>query len=79
MDLKELIGKFENGEERFQTSVLFNNVIHHLANGADIYFILDTLIKNSDKMIDELQKAYQGMPIKPIIITQRNEITEDKT
>lgn len=79
MDLTELIGKFENGEERFQTSALFNNVIHHLANGADIYFILDTLIKNSDKMIDELQKAYQGLPIQPIIITQRNEITEDKT
>lgn len=42
--IKEVLSKFPNGEERFNKSALFNQVVQALARDADVYGILDSLI-----------------------------------
>ena len=71
--IKELISKFPNGEERFQKSALFNNIIQHLANGADVYDVIDILIKNADIMTEKLTEAYQKMPLPKILIVDEKQ------
>lgn len=54
-NIVSIIDKFKNGEERYRTSVLFNNVIQMLLRGAEPLDIIDKLIT----MNENTQKAFQ--------------------
>lgn len=46
--IENVISKFEDGEERFKKSALFNQVVQSLARGGDEYYIIDMLIKTAE-------------------------------
>ena len=52
--LKEVIARFPDGNERFRRSAIFNTVVQVLARGGDEYDVINSLIKNAEKV----QKAY---------------------
>lgn len=55
MSLDDLISKFQNGEERFNTDPLFHTIIYSLANGEDPLKIIDNLIKSNNEIMETLR------------------------
>lgn len=44
----EIIAKFKNGRERYMESALFNQVVQMLVRDADVYMVIDQLIRVSE-------------------------------
>ena len=44
--LEEIISKFENGEERYNTDPMVHNIVNMIYNNEDPLIIIDSLIKN---------------------------------
>lgn len=54
-NLADLISKFENGQERYQKSALFAQVIDSLFHGVDPFYIINDLITSKE----DQQKAFE--------------------
>lgn len=54
--IDELIRKFKNGQDLYHKSAMFNQVIHMLAHGVDIYIILEDIIIIHEEKIKEMEK-----------------------
>ena len=72
MPLKELVLKFDNGEERYMKDPMFNHVVNHLSIGADPLQIIDHLLKTSEETLKKLKEMAVLMPPKPIIVKPEN-------
>lgn len=53
--LDEIISKFENGEERYNTDPVFHNVVNMLYNNQDPLTIIDSLIKSNNQIMEALR------------------------
>ena len=77
-DLIGLIKKFDNGEELYKKSPLFNQVINLLCNGVTYYDIINSLIgiiENNNKIF----KDYVEKDVRPFVLTNREYINSVKT
>jgi hypothetical protein len=57
--ITDILEKFEEGQKLYNTSSLFNKCVHYLANGGNIYHILEKVITLHDeqiKMTEEIVK-----------------------
>ena len=72
MPLKELVLKFDKGDERYMKDPMFNQVVNHLSLGADPIHIIDHLLKTSEEMLKQLKEMAVLMPPKPIVVKPDN-------
>lgn len=67
--MQELIDKFPNGRELFETSVAFNKIVHCVYRGMSLYeavsFLAQGNLEQYKLIIDLIEKS----PIRPIIYT----------
>jgi hypothetical protein len=66
--LKELVLKFDKGEERYNRDPMFNQVVNYLAIGTDPLQIIDHLLKTSEEMLKQLKEMAVLLPPRPIMI-----------
>lgn len=59
-NLDDIISKFSNGEERYNTDPLFNKVVMMLYHGHDPLDMIDSLIKTNN----EITEAFQNYLLK---------------
>jgi hypothetical protein len=50
--LEEIISKFENGEERYNTDPMVHNIVNMIYNNEDPLIIIDSLIKSNNQMME---------------------------
>ena len=50
--INEILDKFPNGKERFNTDPLFNKVVMMIAHGGDLYKIIDTLVVSNNEITE---------------------------
>ena len=65
--MEEILKKFKNGEERFQTDPVFHKCIMALAQGADPITILDYVLRINLETIEKYKELVEKGPT-PIII-----------
>jgi len=65
--MDELIRKFKNGQELYNKSAMFNQIIHMLASGVDIYVILEDMIIIHEEKIKELEE-YMLKDTRPFLL-----------
>jgi hypothetical protein len=65
--LDEVIGKFNNGQHRYQNSAITNKVIQSLANGGDPYTLIDELCQIIDNHNEQFSD-YVSRDTRPITI-----------
>ena len=75
-DLIALLNRFDNGEVQFHNSVLFRQVIIALVEGADIYSLLNGLIKITEDMQNEVIRVIETSTKAHIIIPPDARIIE---
>lgn len=66
--ITDILEKFEEGQNLYSTSALFNRCVHYLANGGNVYHILETVIKMNDEQIKVTQDILEKSSV-PIIIS----------
>ena len=54
--IEEIVERFQNGKERFETDPVFNKVIMMIANDTDVYKIIDSLIKSNNEITEAFRK-----------------------
>lgn len=60
-NIKEVMDLFEDGENRFAMSPMFNKVVCSLMNGADPIKIIDALVKISDENTKRTQNILEAI------------------
>lgn len=56
-NIQNLLSRFENGVELYQTNAVFAQCVEHLLNGGDVYKILEQVIL----MHSDVQKRYREL------------------
>lgn len=69
--ITDILEKFEEGQNLYNTSALFNKCVHYLAAGGDVYHILETVIKMHDEQIKVTQEIIEKGNA-PVYITYDN-------
>lgn len=70
MSLNELLQKFENGFELYETNPLFNRCIKNLLYGADVYKVLESVIHIQSATNNQLEQIIQNQDIKIIVVSE---------
>lgn len=54
--IEEIVERFPNGKERFETDPVFNKVVMMIANDTDVYKIIDSLVKSNNEITEAFRK-----------------------
>jgi hypothetical protein len=73
---EEILTKFKN-PDRYHVSYIFNWAVNQLANGTDVYAVLEEVIKMHDSYTEELLLAIEKMKAEPMYIAMTSELYEE--
>lgn len=68
--MQDLINKFQNGQERYNTDPLLHSVVHQLLHGGDPIDIIDNLLLQNRELTNQLKKIVEKLPVQPILIPE---------
>ncbi len=68
------ISLFDNGEDRYRKSALFNRVIQMLVRGENPYEVIDILCNTVDEQNKLLEKSVTRSVLPPITVTDKLKI-----
>lgn len=66
-NISQLVDKFKNGAERYQSDALLHNTINHLARGADPINIIDELITMNNELVKKNIELASKAPVAYVI------------
>lgn len=75
-EINELLSKFDNGLELYQTNAVFANCIEHLLRGGDVYKILEQIIVIQDSQQKHFKKIISSGKIRQEIIVSKEKFDE---
>jgi len=67
--MKELIDKFPNGQELYNTNAIFNSVVNSIYKGLDLYSAISIIAEINVKQQKIIEELVMKMPMQPIIYT----------
>lgn len=65
--MKELIDKFPNGQELYNTNAMFNKLVKHIYHGMSLYEAVSILAEQNEKQQEIMKNLINLMPIQPIM------------
>ena len=68
--MQELINKFPNGQELYNTNSTFNFIIHHINNGMSLYEAISNFAEQNEKQQIFIKELIEKMPMQPIILKE---------
>lgn len=68
--MKELINKFPNGQEFYNTNSTFNFIIHHINHGMSLYEAISIFAEINEKQQRLIEELIMKMPMQPIILKE---------
>jgi hypothetical protein len=78
--INEILAKFENGVELYETSAVFANCVESLLRGGDVYKMLESIIVMNSKLLKDYKQLIEsGVLRTEIVITKErfDEISEN--
>lgn len=67
--MKELIDKFPNGQELYNTNAVFNKLIQCINNGMSLHEAVSILAKQNNNQQKLMEDLIMKSPVSPIIYT----------
>lgn len=67
--MKDLIDKFPNGQELFETSPAFNKIVHCVYRGMSLYEAISFFAQQNLEQQEMIEKLIKMSPMQPIIYT----------
>lgn len=68
--MNDLINKFPNGQELYNTNSTFNFIIHHINNGMSLYEAISILVKINNNQQEVIEDLINIAPMQPIILKE---------
>lgn len=63
--MNELINKFPNGQELFETNVTFNKIVHAIHEGLSLYDAISVFAEQNKKQWDTINEIIEKLPMQP--------------
>lgn len=70
--MKDLIDKFPNGQELYNTNAVFNRLVNHIHRGMSLYEAISIFAEQNDKQYEQIKKLINVLPIHPIMYNPEN-------
>lgn len=65
--MKELIDKFPNGQELYNTNAVFNRLVNHIHRGMSLYEAISIFAEQNQEQQKIMENLVRKMPMQPIM------------
>ena len=66
----ELIDRFPNGQELYNTNAVFNRLVNCIHQGMNLYQAISIFAEQNEDLHNLVKELIEKMPIQPIIVTE---------
>ena len=68
--MNDLINKFPNGQELYNTNVVFSSIVNSIYQGLDIYSAISIFAEINGKQQNIMRDLIEKMPMQPILLKE---------
>lgn len=68
--MNDLINKFPNGQELYNTNTTFNFIIHHISHGMSLYEAIAIFAEQNQEQQKMMEDMIRTMPMQPIVFKE---------
>lgn len=68
--MNDLINKFPNGQELYNTNAIFNSIVKSIYQGLDLYSAISIFAEINETQQEVIKDLLEKMPIQPIMFKE---------